>query len=318
MKQLPLFRWFILAVLGDWLVTRTLGRLAIFVPKSPPLLLVYKGMTLSGQFASVFAVVLTYLAWVWLIGKLWKETPRWITLIAALLLGVSLASLFIAPTPYSLPGFNLLTLLLVGWLGYQIALHIRRPSDWGMLMPAFALSLSTLYLLAQTSRYLFFETEGQKAVTFLYHLGEILVVLSPLAILVSLYHRLPTVSRKLNLWTFLPSATFAAIYWFNPSMTGILAIWSIGISLFLPWPLYCLGLWAWVSVLAAAKDPYPSLSAALILLAAAGFAPQLSSQTFWGIMALFLLKETMEGWSASQASITALSEQSPVLDYSRG
>lgn len=299
MKQFPLLRWLILAALLDWLITRTLARMAIFMPKSPPILLAYQGLIFIGQFASVFAVVLTWLAWVWLICKLWKNGFGGITFLSSLLLGISLFSLLIPPTPWTLVGFHTITLMLIGWFGYQIAVRIHSLSDGGMMIPVFALSFSTLYLLGQTSHLLLSDYVSQKPVSFLYHVGEALAVLSPIALLWSMHAVLPAVFRKQSYWTLLPLAALTGIYWFNPSMTGILAIWSLGLTLFLPWPLYGFSLWAWLLGLAAGKGNDAPFSTALILFAAAGYAPQLSTQIFWGLIALFLLQESMDALPVS-------------------
>ena len=42
-------RWLVWAALADWLVTRTLTRSAIFMPKTPAVIAVYQALTLAGQ-----------------------------------------------------------------------------------------------------------------------------------------------------------------------------------------------------------------------------------------------------------------------------
>ena len=75
----------------------------------------------------------------------------------------------------------------------------------------------------------------------------------------------------------------------NPAMSGILAIWSTGLTLYLPWPLYAVSLWL-VSVAAIVSlrrgDP---AGWAILLLVAGGYAPQLSAQLFLSLIALWLL-----------------------------
>jgi hypothetical protein len=75
----------------------------------------------------------------------------------------------------------------------------------------------------------------------------------------------------------------------NPSMAGILAIWSIGLTLYLPWPLYAVSLWlAGAAAITALRQGQPA-GWVILLLAAGGYAPQLSSQVFLGLVALYLL-----------------------------
>ncbi len=72
-------------------------------------------------------------------------------------------------------------------------------------------------------------------------------------------------------------------------MTGILAICSSGLTLYLPWPLYALALLlACVMVIGCLRRGEPA-GWALLLLAAGGYAPQLSYQAFLGLVGLWLL-----------------------------
>ncbi|MEK7786218.1 MAG: hypothetical protein AAB658_12470, partial [Chloroflexota bacterium] len=50
--SLPVFfRWLTIAALADWLITRTVTRTAIFMPKPPPVVAAYQALTLLGQLA---------------------------------------------------------------------------------------------------------------------------------------------------------------------------------------------------------------------------------------------------------------------------
>ena len=72
-------------------------------------------------------------------------------------------------------------------------------------------------------------------------------------------------------------------------MAGIMAIWSTGLTMYLPWPLYALSLWLFgATLLALWRQGSPS-AWALLLLAAGGYAPQLSSQVFYSLIGLWLL-----------------------------
>jgi hypothetical protein len=86
----------------------------------------------------------------------------------------------------------------------------------------------------------------------------------------------------------LPAIGYSALTLANPSMAGILAIWSTGLTLYLPWPLYALSLWLFgMTFLALRRQNHPA-AWALLLLAAGGYAPQLSSQAFFGLIGLSL------------------------------
>jgi hypothetical protein len=73
-------------------------------------------------------------------------------------------------------------------------------------------------------------------------------------------------------------------------MTATIVIWSNGLTLFLPWWFYAAALWFMgVAVLRRVQVGDFGTAAALLLLAAAGYAPQLSSQLFMGLIALRIL-----------------------------
>jgi hypothetical protein len=119
-----------------------------------------------------------------------------------------------------------------------------------------------------------------------YNLGEFLLIVS-VVLLWWVYGRSAT--RSDWLLAGLPVMAFTAFHLANPAMAGILAIWSTGLTLYLPWPIYALGLWlAGVTVITALRRGNPA-GLAILLLAAGGYAPQLSSQIFFGLIALWLL-----------------------------
>jgi hypothetical protein len=55
------FRLLVLVALTDWLISRGLARVAIFIPKSPVLINGYQGLTFIGQYASVLSALLSLL-----------------------------------------------------------------------------------------------------------------------------------------------------------------------------------------------------------------------------------------------------------------
>jgi hypothetical protein len=132
----------------------------------------------------------------------------------------------------------------------------------------------------------------------LFNLGELFVVLTPIGIWwayrIQMYHsstvvQSPGRSATSPLQAAIPAAGFAAFTLANPSMAGILAIWSTGLTLYLPWPVYALSLWLFVVTFLALRKRGRLAAWALLLLAAGGYAPQLSSQVFYGLIGLSLI-----------------------------
>jgi hypothetical protein len=83
----------------------------------------------------------------------------------------------------------------------------------------------------------------------------------------------------------------------NQGFMGVFAIWSLGMNLFLPWPLYALsgGLFVY-SVLTCftgrgrrSRDANPSTGLGLVLLVFAGYALQLPFQFIMAVLSIALL-----------------------------
>jgi hypothetical protein len=96
------------------------------------------------------------------------------------------------------------------------------------------------------------------------------------------------------LWASIPAFGFSALTIVNPAMAGVLAIWSTGLTLFLPWPIYALSLWLLGVIVITAWRSGEPVGWALLLLAAGGYAPQLSSQAFFGLIGLILLCRSIQ------------------------
>ncbi|HSM58242.1 MAG TPA: hypothetical protein VK879_18960, partial [Candidatus Sulfomarinibacteraceae bacterium] len=155
-----------------------------------------------------------------------------------------------------------------------------------LLLPTLALSAGLLYQLLP-NLYAILGWPGPPPLTgLLFNAGEMLVIGS-VAVWWWAFGR--TRNWRLWLWAALPALLFTLSFLRDPAMTGILAIWSTGLTLFLPWPLYALALWLAGVTLLAAWGPRRPLAIAMLLLIAAGYAPQLSTQLFCAIIALWLL-----------------------------
>jgi hypothetical protein len=304
-REPAFLRWLALAALVDWLITRTLARAAIFMPKAPPVLAVYQALILGGQVASALGALLALLGMGWLAWQFWKGRKGLLSLALLALAIFSLVSLAIPPEGPLHLMVHLLYLVAIVWI---IAPTWRRTTSAAdkiaVLVPALALFTGGLYQASQIL-YSAFGLPGSPGFALgLFNLGELFVVLTPIGIwwvywylgyargggAVSLRRDGTWWVRSvtLPLQTSIPAIGFAAFTLANPSMAGILAIWSTGLTLYLPWPVYALSLWLFgATFLALRKQDHPA-AWALLLLAAGGFAPQLSSQIFYGLIGLSL------------------------------
>ncbi len=299
-------RWLALAALADWLITRTLARAAIFMPKAPPVLAVYRALILGGQVASTFAALLALLGMGWLAWHYWKERKGFPSLALLGLAVFSLVSLAIPPGGLVQLFFHVLNLGAILWIGLESWRRASRSRGrMAVLLPALALFTGGLY---QTSQIVYgvFGLPGSSAFALgLFNLGELFVVLAPIGMwwayrihsydsstVVQPTRRSAASPRRvgaLPLQAAIPAIGFAALTLANPSMAGILAIWSTGLTLYLPWPFYALSMWMFgMTFLALRRQDQPA-AWALLLLAAGGYAPQLSSQVFYGLIGLSLI-----------------------------
>ena len=87
------------------------------------------------------------------------------------------------------------------------------------------------------------------------------------------------------------ASAFLLIHLLSPSMTGIIAIWSIGLTLYLPSIFYALAIGCVCALAMDARTRGDAASRALpvLLILAGGYAPQLSAQLFLNLIGVWLL-----------------------------
>lgn len=182
-REPAFLRWLALAALTDWLITRTLARAAIFMPKAPPVLAVYRALILGGQVASTLGALLALIGMGWLAWQFWKERKGSLSLALLGLAVFSLVSLAIPPDGQAQLLLHLLYLIAIVWIGFE---SWRRgtsaASKITVLLPALVLFTGGLY---QASQLVFsaFALSGSPGFALgLFNLGELLVVLTPIGI----------------------------------------------------------------------------------------------------------------------------------------
>jgi len=241
-----------------------------------------------GQLATSLTSLLAILALGWIAWQaLRQQRDRILAATCAALLLVSLLGLFI-------PTAGWLALFFQALLGIAILVLLRQV--WmSPLSLAFKIAVSSVALtLLVTSLYQGLDPVatvlGLPALPLsgglLFNAGELLVLISVVALWWSTARR---AAWKIWLIASLPALAFAVPRLLAPAMTGIMTIWSTGLTLYLPWPFYVGAVWlAGVTVLHTLRQG-DAAGWAIILLAAGGFAPQLSIQAFLGLIALWLL-----------------------------
>lgn len=292
----------------DWLVTRTLTRLAIFIPKTPAMIVGYQIINDLGQAGSAVAAFTA----LWCIGCIvlleWKRRKGFG--LAAPLAALALLVLFkpLAPTSGWLVAYHVLTLvvlLVLAWRGAWLA------AGWtnrlARFLPALAMLVVALYQ-AGPALYAWQGWSGPPGWGLsLFRLGEVLVLLGAVVLW---WSEGRSADRKSWVATIPPTLFFATAYLFAPAMTATLVIWSHGLTLSLPWPFYAAALWLYsVAIAWSWRNGRRSVAGALLLLLAAGYAPQLSSQFWFGVIALWLLTEEIGFQSRKNQADGSLEEE---------
>lgn len=288
-NHLPVFlTWLPLAALADWLIARTLARAFIFMPKSPLFIQVYTGLGLAGQLATSLTGLLAIGTLGWIAWQAFRQQRNWAfagTCIALLL--VSLLGLFIPAAGWLALSFQLLLALAILALLFQAWMRpLKFKFKIAISCVALTLLVATLFHSLDPAVTLLGLPGLPVSSGLLFNAGELLVLVSVTALWWSAARQ---AGWKIWLVAALPVLAFAAPRLLAPAMTGIMAIWSTGLTLYLPWPTYVVALWlAGVTVLYTLRQG-DAAGWAVILLAAGGFAPQLSIQAFLGLIALWLL-----------------------------
>ncbi len=304
----PLLPFLVIVSLADWLLARTLTRLLIFLPKSPLLIAFYQGFTFAGQLSTTLASLLNLSVLLWIIGQhLRIERRPWLasTWIAVVVIG--LIALFI-PLPLGLMiAYRLLVLMAIAMEGW------RAISAGETLAQKAAHAVPVLVLMAgglQQGTQLIYRALSlaflPRLSEMLFNLGEFLLVIGSVIIWWA-YGR--GTSWRVWLGSAVLPAGFITLYTANPALTGIIAIWSMGLTLYLPWVLYVFAIWlSSVSLLVLLRRGN-SLGWAILLLAAGGYAPQSNTQALYGLIALWLLARN--SLTSSQQTPNAM--QTPTL-----
>ncbi len=276
-----------LAALMDWLIGRTLTRSAIFMPKSPVVLWTYQGLTAVSQVALTATSLLAVAVLGWLAWTLRRRIGGLLSLAFVALIGASL--LFIVRAPTAESGLVLQVLLIGIWVVIGGALvHSASKSDLLAWLPVLgSLLAASLFLTAAwaAGKGHIFGSEFHPL--FFFHLSEALALAGSFALWLS-YGR-AGLQRRIALLGAIPALAFLGAYLAQPSMTGILAIWSTGFTLSLPWLLYPVAIWCLATTLMVGWMRRDAAFWPILLLISGGLAPQWSTHVLLGVTALGLV-----------------------------
>lgn len=224
----------------------------------------------------------------WLSWWLYQRSHRRLSAALVILSGLNLLGLFQA---FSV-GLALAYHIIALWALVELALLTAKASTGWLqgltwALPAGALAVGKLHQVVASLPGLLPSTGQPQLALALFNLGEALVVASALVFGWAFARQVP--QRWIWLVASIPALGFSLLVLAAPAMAGIFSIWSVGLTLYLPWPLYALGVWACTAAIIASLRGGHLSGLAIPLLLAGGYAPQLSTHFALGLIALWLL-----------------------------
>ncbi|HSD84239.1 MAG TPA: hypothetical protein VLG46_10285 [Anaerolineae bacterium] len=286
MKGWPsFFRWLTAAALLDWLIGRTVTRSAIFMPKTPFMISAYQVLGTLGQVTLTLTSLLALISIIWIAWQERRNSAFSLLLMASVIF--SLAFIIVMPDG-GWPVIERMVLVaistvLLGWV-WRAAGNLH--SSIILAIPVLAVWLGALYQLLPALAQALHLPEAPALGRTLFNLGEILVVLTPIGLWLLLR---PPERTRVYVLAAIPAILFSIMHLIAPAMLSMMAIWSLGLTIYLPWPIYALSLWLGTVVISSALRRDQAIGWALLLLLTAGYGPQVSTHIFVSISALWLM-----------------------------
>jgi hypothetical protein len=300
-----------LAIVGglEWLLGRTVSRMAAAptLEGTPRQIVEFVGRIglylISPTAVLALAVLLLLVARTGAAAVRTRDASRLaVSLFLAVLGLLALAHTFYSTLLWLNVTLNLLTLAALWWVALMCLIERRQSAAmrWGVALVALAYSGWLYYVLQQDLVGRGVSLLGT-SVLFL-NLGEIAAVAAPIAFFAAV--ALPFGQWRHALRWVLPlllaaifSAGNVADALLNQGFMGVFTIWSVGLNLFLPWPVYAISGALYVyGVLTCFKargrrsrEANPGTGLALLLLTFAGYALQLPFQFTMSVLSIALL-----------------------------
>lgn len=277
-----------IAALTELLLVRTFYRVGIYIPKTGPFRVVYGGLTELGSFALDLSSVLAAVSLGLMAVGAWRS-GRANTAFALGAFLVSSVVVRLAGVELLGPMARLAFALAVVALAAPFLLspaHGLHRSLVAVVATCFLLS-SYAGLTADSVRLTgasFGGGTGSQILAELLVVGAALLALAAWGATDRLRLRPVIVAAPL-------AATLLAAWAANGSITGILALWTVGLRLFLPMWLYALALWAFLATAIGWLPQHRYRSCGLVLLVVSGMLLGSTYVQSIGLIALALLSD---------------------------
>ncbi len=283
--------------LTELLLIRTFYRVGIYIPKQGPFRTVYGVLTAVGSFALNLSSVLVLVALALLAARAWRSGrlgPA-VALGAVAAIGVIVALAGVRELgPVARLAFVLAAIAVVHpSLGRGDPVH-----RLAVLAVAAVLVVSQTAGLAADAGFLAPGRPRPLGPVGPQLAAEALAVLAAFLLLASAA-RSSRLGVRAALLGLVPALALLAAWWVNGAITGILVIWTAGLRLYLPIPVYVLALWAFATAAAAWYPKQRWRAAGLVLLLVAGVT---LGNTYQQALALVGLALLTEGAAAGEPS----------------
>jgi hypothetical protein len=268
------------------------------MPKTPLMITAYQALGTIGQVAMTLTSLLALISIIWIAWQERRNVAFSLLLVTSVVF--SLVFIFLAPEGWWAVFDRLLLIAIVTVL---IGRLWRTENDrrWKIVVtiPMLAVWLGATYQLLPALAQALHLPEAPALGRTLFNLGEFLVALTPIGLWLILR---PHERTRVVVLAASPAILFSIMHVVAPAMMSVMAIWSIGVTSYLPWPIYALSLWLGTIVVISALKHDQAIGWALLLLLAAGYAPQVSTQVFISVIALWLM---LSSWQVTRTQRAA-------------
>ncbi|MEE8400581.1 MAG: hypothetical protein V3R86_00295 [Candidatus Hydrothermarchaeaceae archaeon] len=276
---------------------RIFSRAAVFIPKDGYLVSLYNLLSSFGiiifNLSSIFLLLVLFLI---IDSKLQRPNRTNIALSSLLLFLIilSIAFIFIPPTAGLSLIYNLASLASILLITTQLYASSGKKIEKLTIITLSVFYLcSYYYRLSHISYQLLGITSAPTLSVETFNFGEFLVL--PLSVLIFATYSGVLNGRDLNWKMAILPTIFAAIFvasnLMNSEMTAIFSIWSLGFTLFLPYPLYAIAIWLFSFTLIKLISQGQSRGYGLAFIFIAGYAFWLSYHNLLLLLGLLLLSE---------------------------
>lgn len=281
----------------EFALIRTFSRMGIFLPAREPIMSIFNLMMFIGSVSFNFASLLVIFALTLSSYYLLKHPPVSERAIGTLIIPVvALSLLFLAITPSLISSiiYNMLSLALILMLGFTLAEQGRKVENFFGVLVALSFASTYLFKTLPLIDQVLGSSMNSSGVTVL-NLGEALAVAAtPLIFFIAYRSKrgsgetLYTGNTMAIITATAVAGLFASFYLANPWIASIMAVWTLGFTLYLPFPFYPVAIWLFFYSIVSLPKDRKGLAYGLLLILLAGHLMQLTYLNLLAILGMVL------------------------------